>query len=270
MKFRVLLYICILFSLFGILSKDPQINESRLITLKPEDVGDWIKTLQKDINACIGNKAYDELYSFEPKFKISLEGVPDSVRYQYRYICGFYAYQMKEKHGDFSTALEYYLLAHKNVADPVKLDRLSWHIENEIATIYTRYGDYDRSDYFARLVEGSLIDQRKYETLSRLYTNMGIAMESAERSRDAIQFFVQGLRIADSLQYSLGIFANCLSLGEIYTDQKEDSLASIFLLRAEDVLLNLINDSKYQEKKSGLESAIGDLASLKNEYATGI
>jgi hypothetical protein len=135
-----------------------------------------------------------------------LDHAADSTRLRFRKTCMIYAFQFKRQLGDYRTTLKYYLLAHEHVADPVCLDTLSWFIENEISNIYTRFGDYEKSEYYAVLVEQSLKCHRKYEYLSRLYSNMGINQKSRGRDLEAVNYFLRGLHLADSLRYDLGIF----------------------------------------------------------------
>jgi len=234
------------------------------------DISVHLESLKVDLYRMEETKEYDSLITLKPRFQLDLHSAPDSIRSPYRSLCMIYAFLHGRKLNDYWNALTYYLIAHENVKDLHHLDELSWFIENEISTIYTRHGDFEKSEYYAKLTESSLKYFHKYEQLSRLYTNMGINQYSLGNNVEAMRILNEGYRIADSLQYPAGIFSNSLGIAEIYLSLAQDSMAGMYLRKAESNLKNLIEDSRYPEKKSGLESAFGKYYELQGDSQKSI
>ncbi len=271
MKLRLLIFICTLASWLFIFSKDPPDQEIKSsISVSPEHLDEILDSLNEKISFYKKQKSYKDLYALEPIFAAGFDRAPDSIRMKFRSTCMTYAFQMERRLGDYRSALKYYLLAHQYVDDPVCLDTLSWFIENVISNIYTRFGDYEKSDYYAGLVEKSMKCHGYYTYLSRLYTNIGTTQKSRGRHMEAMDYFVRGLHIADSLQYDLGIFANCLNLADFFTELHQDSLAQVYLDRAAQSLARLQSDNRYFEKKSGWESTAGKIYGNQKNFSLSI
>ncbi len=155
--------------------------------------------------------------------------------------------------GNLDESLAVYLIAHEQVDNKQVLDSIAWYVENRIANLYTRKGDYDRADYFSQLLETSLIHFQLTELLTRFYTNLGRNLMSQFRPEEAIESFHKGYYLADSIQYTKGVFSNALNLVEVYVELPEYSLAYPFLIKASESLKHLESDKKYLEMRSELE-----------------
>lgn len=262
---------CLLGSVFFLSSNNSAPSDQT--TLKPvefTDIPEYLDSLKAYLERSFKSKSYDSLYSVASSFNIKLEELPDSVKLRYRSVCMWFGFLFKGEIGDYRNSLQFYLKAHDAVQNREYLDSLAWFIENVIATIYTRFGDYDKSEYFSQLVEASLIHYHYPELLSRLYTNNGTNQQSFGNPALAIRYFKKGLVLADSLDYPPGIFSNCLGLAEIYLDLKEDSIAQHYLKRASSNIDLLTTHQSYLKKKGALASAVGQHYALNHQYRNSI
>jgi CHAT domain-containing protein len=155
-------------------------------------------------------------------------------------------------------SLPVYLVAHEHVIDTSNLDNLAWFVENEIFNGYTRLGDYEKADYFANLTERSLKHFGEINYLSRLYANRGIKEKSIGNIDGAISYFQRGYRMADSIDYPLGLFGNAVNLADIYNEFPSKGLAEPYLAKAESLLPGIEKDSRIKEKKSFLLEEIAE------------
>src|SRR5690606_15527587 len=166
-----------------------------------------------------------------------------ALKAAYRYTAtriakGFY------NQGFYNQALPYYLKAHAHTADRSVPDKLAWYVEMDIASIYNRQGDQERTVYFQGLVEKSLLQSVRTEAnpdlyrgfLSRLYTNVSRERLSRGRSDEASTYARLGLQLSDSLHYADGRIANLLILAEIALDSAHTSEAAGWLDRLGAVL----------------------------------
>ena len=172
--------------------------------------------------------------------------------------------------GDYRAALDFYLLAHHHTPDSVFLDKSAWYIENNIGSIYTRFGDYERANIFYSKTERSLRHFKEFERLSRLYTNLGTQYESQQDTTVALRYFTKGLALADSLGYEKGIFANHLHLANECTAGGQLTKAESHLFLAEKTLDSLIKqeDENLLERMSDLKMAWGHLEKGKKNLQT--
>lgn len=178
------------------------------------------------------------------------DSLNDDQKYQLRITSAYVGQSINKLTGNIDWALQTYLIGHKNVADITYLDTWAWYIENQIWNFYTMKGDYDKSAYYASLVERSLKHFKKLELLSRFYTNLGRQKKSELLIKEAIQLFETGLSLADSIQYSTGIYANSINLAEVYNEHPSLGSASHFLEIAETQLPKLSEDPQYKKRLS--------------------
>jgi len=257
MKYRKFIIPCLLLSFLFLFSTDPTSSE---IPISKSNVhsnpGTYLDSIKAVIDGIDDRKQYDNLPILASTFQLDPATIPDSLKIRFRSVCMWFGFLFKKELGDYRTSLTYYLKAFEAAGSP-HLDSLSWFIENEIASIYTRFGDYDKSEYFHQYVEASLKYYQKPALLSRLYTNMGTNQQSSGKNESAIFYFKRGLAIADSLKYPTGIFSNSLGLAQIYLEMNDDSVASHYLERAKSIIDLLKQDSHYYEKKSALEATTG-------------
>ena len=267
MKYRVLLLMLVLASVLFLFAKEPtSVSKPPTAPYRPANLASYIDSIKFEMEEMIKLEHYDSLTLLSPKFNIQIDNAPDSIKLKFRKLCMHYAFQFYKYLNDDRSSLKYYLLAHQFVKDPICLDPLSWYIENEISSIYIRFGDYEKSRYFAELTENSLKCHHQFQFLSRLYTNMGTNQLSFGNDTAAIQLFKKGLHLADSLQYDLGIFSNNLSLADIYNDMRLDSLVIPYLKKAESILPSITNHNYYFDKKSGLAAAYGKYYANQNNF----
>lgn len=181
-------------------------------------LGEW-KSYFKKLSS-LGNSALlqDEpgfmLKELEPFLLKSVAGDRPDRRFELRKAFTQQASKYK-KSGDYKAALHWYLKAHELVNDPFCLDEWSWYVENEIANIYTRFDDFEKAEYFARLCEQSLIYYKNENQLCRLYANMGILFYSKAEFENAIHFYEKGLNLADKIKNHLGVLASSIGLAKV-------------------------------------------------------
>ena len=159
------------------------------------------------------------------------------------------AYHIEKTIG-YRESLPVFLVAHEHVADKSNLDTLAWFVENAIFNDYTRLGDYEKADYYANLTERSLKHFGEIKYLSRLYVNRGIKEKSIGNLDEAISYFQKGYRMADSIDYPLGLFGNAVNLADIYNEFPSRGLSEPYLAKAESLLPLIEKDSRIKEKKS--------------------
>ncbi|MGB3078003.1 MAG: CHAT domain-containing protein [Saprospiraceae bacterium] len=172
--------------------------------------------------------------------------------------------------GNIDESLKLYLIAHKNVKNKITLDSLSWYIENQIMNLYTMKGEYEKAIYFGNLIEASLKQYHQYEYLSRYYVNLGLILKSEFKIDAAIGSFEKGYRLADSIKYNVGIFANTLNLAGVYNEHPELGSAESYLVKAGTLLHEIISDNRYLEKKASFEIETANFRCLKGEYRESI
>ena len=191
----------------------------------------------------------------------------DSVRYNSLYV----AKNVWNSTKNLDESLNIYLVGHEHVKNKITLDELAWFIENKISNFYTMKGDYEKADYFSKLVESSLKFYQMTERLSRLYTNRGTQLQSELKEKEAFASFKKGFSIADSIQYADGLVANALSLAGIYIDHKDMDSSLWYLKVANECLPYLKPDKKNaSEKKSGLAFEYARWNLLQKKYAESI
>ncbi|HJW30025.1 MAG TPA: hypothetical protein VJ508_12375, partial [Saprospiraceae bacterium] len=225
-----------------------------------------IHDLVDEVDSIVARKQYSRLYALEDRFKLAAKIVPDSLRSAFRGACMWYANKLVTTTGDYPTALTYYLLAHHQVTDSICLDAYSWYIENEISTIYTRLGDYEKSEVYAWMVVRSLQCHHQWKELARYYSNIGINQQSLGNLDDARKTFLEGLRLADSMQYKAGIFSNCLGLGELFIQEMKWEEAEPYLSRARKVLPDISLSDRRLEKESGLYAAEAKIRQVQGNF----
>jgi len=114
-------------------------------------------------------------------------------------------------------ANQFLLIAHSYVEDLFCLDKYAWYIENTLAINYNQLDELEKSEYYYSLVANSLIYLGDSENLSRTYTNLGTLRQTKGKFKEAECDFQSGLKIASSIPFSQGIFANAAGLGGLYT-----------------------------------------------------
>lgn len=118
---------------------------------------------------------------------------------------------------DFESALKYYLKAHDLVNRKTGQDTLVWYVENEIANIYNRLGDMERTQYFQKITENSLRYFKDHKNLSLLMVNKAQLQLDSGNKNLAYQSYHEGIKIAQSISYARGQLANFINLGKLYT-----------------------------------------------------
>ncbi|MDQ3016985.1 MAG: CHAT domain-containing protein, partial [Bacteroidota bacterium] len=147
---------------------------------------------------------------------------------------------------------------------------IAWYIENNIETIYTRKGEYDKAEYFSNLTEISLKYYNLLEFLSRHITNKGTFLYSQIKIDEALRTFQQGFHLADSINYSNGIFANAVNLAEIYNDIPVMDSVRKYLAISESKLTELKTNTRYLEKKSDFEFETANYYAGIGDYKSSI
>lgn len=224
------------------------------------------------------------------KLSTFLNSDPLSVSAQYhkptRQVAAIFGSKYLRSFSDVNKAEEYYLIAHRFVADSILLDDYAWYVENELTNIYNRLDDYDKSDYFRSLVEPNLRKQistskeplKAIEILSRFYVNQGLLRESEGMTDEAIVSYTRGLQMADSMKYEKGMQGNASGLARIFLDLDSLDRAAIYLAIAEDALDSLthekdyierladarMNDARYRLKKSIANHTVADVSLILN------
>jgi hypothetical protein len=190
---------------------------------------------------------------------------PASVATQYhklsRQVAAIFGSKYLRSFSDLKSAEEYYLIAHRFVADSILLDDYAWYVENELTNIYNRLDDYDKSDYFRSLVEPNLRNQistskelqKAIEILSRFYVNEGLLRESEGRTDEAIVSYTRGLQMADSMKYEKGIQGNASGLARIFLELDSIDRAAIYLDKAKDALDSLTHEKDYIERLADVQ-----------------
>lgn len=117
---------------------------------------------------------------------------------------------------DFESALKYYLKAHDLVNRKTGQDTLVWYVENEIANIYNRLGDMERTQYFQNITEKSLRHYKDHKNLSLLMVNKAQLQLDSGNKDLADQSYHEGIKIAQSISYHRGQVTNYINLGKLY------------------------------------------------------
>lgn len=172
--------------------------------------------------------------------------------------------------GNVEESLKIYLVAHDHVQNKTTLDSLAWFIENPIASLYTMTGDYEKAEYFGTALESSLKYYKMNEFLSRYYTNLGIKLKSQLKIEQAITIFEKGYKLADSIHYNKGIFANVLNLASLYDEHPNLGSAESYLLQAGNLLSTFSSDARYLEAKSTFEIESANFKSIQGNYSESI
>ena len=172
--------------------------------------------------------------------------------------------------GHVDESLKIYLVAHENVDNKITLDSLAWFIENEIFTHYTRKGDYDRASYYSAMVKYSLKYYKRFDYLSRYYTNLGRQLNSEYKVDEAISIFKTGFALADSIKYENGIFANAINLAEVYNNLAIIDSTRKYLSIAGEFLPALTEDKRYLEKKGNFKIESARYEGLQGKYLSSI
>ncbi len=154
--------------------------------------------------------------------------------------------------------LTYFLLAHHYLDNKEEGDTLSWYIENRIANIYTRLGDFEKATHFQNIVRHSLEnaiqlfpDSLKYkDNFSRLYADIGTNLKYQLKWDDAIAMYKAGYILAESLGSTLAISSNLLGLAEVELEKMNLTSAESYLGLVEKTLPELIQNPRYHERES--------------------
>lgn len=172
--------------------------------------------------------------------------------------------------GNLDETLKIYLVAHDHVENKITLDSLAWYIENQIVTLYTMKGDFDKSEYFGNLVETSLKYYHFNKFLSRYYSNLGIRLKSEYKIQKAIETFEKGYSLADSIHYEYGTFSNALNLASIFNEHPNLGSPKAFLLKAGEMLTFLNSDKRFLENKAAFEIESANYAYFQDKYLESI
>ena len=172
--------------------------------------------------------------------------------------------------GDLDETLRILLGAHEKVENKLTLDSLAWFVENPISNYYTMKGDFDRASYYSAMVKYSLKYHKRYDYLSRYYTNLGRQLNSEFKVDEAINIFNTGYALADSIGYNNGIFANAVNLAEVYNNLAKVDSAGKYLAIAGEYLPTLTSDTKYLEKKSSFKIESARYEGLQGRYILSI
>src|SRR5687768_1544742 len=175
-----------------------------------------------------------------------------------------------EETGLTTLAIEIYLVAHKNVKDKIYLDSLAWFIENPLANLYTRIGDYEQAAVYSALLEKSLKYFNQVEKLTKYYTNLGRKLKSELKTDEAIRIFTIGQKLADSIDSYNGIFSNSINLAEIYNDHPEKGSPEDFLIKAGQILPYLESNNRYLEFEASFEMETARYLSFQRKYNESI
>ncbi len=135
---------------------------------------------------------------------------------QIRYSMTSMAFMYMKRYGDYNKALTYFEKAYDYLTDKGGGDMYSWFIENRIASIYTRLGNFEKAVFYYSICENYFIAKKDFKELSRLYTNLGRLYRSWSRPTKAIYYFNKGLefvRLEDK-----GYISNHSNLVELYLD----------------------------------------------------
>lgn len=114
-------------------------------------------------------------------------------------------------------ANQFLLIAHSYVDDPFCLDKYAWYVENTLAINYNQLDELEKSEYFYSLVVNALIYFGDSENLARTFTNLGTLRQTRGKYKEAENDFKSGFKIATSINFTQGIFANATGLGGLYT-----------------------------------------------------
>ncbi len=193
-----------------------------------------------------------------------------SQRMKIRWTAAKFGQEIYRLIGNVDESLKLYLIAFKNVQNNITLDSLAWYIENQIMSLYTRKGEYEKAKYFGNLLEASFKHYKQNEFLSRYYVNLGILLESEFKIEMAKEVFVRGYKLADSIKYNLGIFGNVLSLAALYNEYPDLGSSESFLALAGELLPSLESDKRYLEKKASYEIESANYLNLKGKYSESI
>lgn len=274
MKVCFLITLCIACSFLFIQSKDPSAKkpepDSLDYFLTKDDLVSYFKKVEALADSAQKHNRLEALRLLGEKLLTPFRNLSDKEKMALRNSAMYLGSYIERKLGDYNFALQVYLVAHAHVIDTIFLDHNSWYVENRIINNYTRLGDYEKADAFAELTERSLLHFKKYEFLSRLYTNWGINLDSRKQPDQAIVLFNKGLAIADSLHYYPGIFSNHLNLADMYSNGGQPDLARVHLLGAEEVLDSLQKEKNIWERISSLEITKADLSRFSGQYSESI
>lgn len=182
-----------------------------------KDKTELVDRLKNYIDYLINNKKKEEFkqLAFIYDAEISLSSQQDSMLW--RKALTRYAYFCNKELSDFDLALNYYLKAHELVCNKEFYDTLVWKTENEIANIYNRLGDLERTQYFQKITENSLRHFKDHKNLSLLMVNKAQLQLDSGNKNLAYQSYHEGIKIAQSISYARGQLANFINLGKLYT-----------------------------------------------------
>ncbi len=143
--------------------------------------------------------------------EIKLENATDS--FLWRKALMRYAHNCNKNLSDFESALKFYLKAHELAGNKNFCDTLAWDVENEISTIYNRFGDLEQTQYFQNITEKSLRHFHNNEILSRFMVNKAQLKLDQQDTSGAIKCYQDGLFLASKIQFTQGIVTNNIQLG---------------------------------------------------------
>lgn len=245
-------------------------NDSLSYYFEKRDLDAYFKLVSRLSDTAIADSDFKQLISLGQFLKKDFGITTPAERKAIRRASMHLGYQIYHKTGLYDEALTIYLIAHNNVHDKTTLDAEAWYVENPISTIYTMNGDYERAEYYSNLVGHSLRYFKKFELLSRYYTNLGRTLKSEHNPLKAKEIFEIGYYLADSIGYKLGVFANAINLAELHNDDPKLGSAEPFLARAQIVLPEFVSEKWYLEKKSSFEMESARLLSHQKKYLESI
>lgn len=174
------------------------------------------------------------------------------------------------KKSQYSRALIFFLEAHSSLKDKNNGDNLTPYIENELGSIYTRLGDYERAEFYYKFTEGYILRNEKVDLIPDIFDNIArMHMSRLEYSR-ALEYLTK-VDALDSKNVDETL-ANYLNLIEVYLQMDSIQLAEKTITLCPPLLMSSKKKrlSQFRKLKARLFRKQGKYKEADKEYSKSI